>query len=156
MRKLSRKQKIAASTAVIVGIAGGGAAYAFWTSTGHGTGSASTGTSAAVDITQTNTISGLVPGGPAQNIALTVSNTSPTQVSVNAITPSIKSITNQDGTPATGCSSADFAFTPSAATSVPANGTASPTGATIALVNDTTRNQDGCKNVSVALNLDAA
>lgn len=51
MRKMTKKNKIAAAAASIALVAvGGGAAYAYWSTTGGGTGQAKAGTDAAVVI----------------------------------------------------------------------------------------------------------
>ena len=48
----SRKRVVVASLAAVVALLGGGAAFAFFSSTGTGTGSASVGSASAVSITQ--------------------------------------------------------------------------------------------------------
>lgn len=65
---------IAAAGALSLGVAG--AAYAYFTSTGSGTGSAATGSQTALTIQQTNTVSGLLPGGSAGTVNLKIVNTS--------------------------------------------------------------------------------
>jgi hypothetical protein len=60
MHKFTRKT-LAVSTAAVL-LLGGGAAYAYWTTTGIGDGTASTGTSTQVTVNQTSPPSNLYPG----------------------------------------------------------------------------------------------
>lgn len=142
-------------------LVGGGLAAAYWTTTGTGTGTGSVGTDAGVTVVQNSTVSGLVPGGAAQAIDFTVTNSS-------ASSPvTISDVTVGFGAFAAGCSAADFTLTqpskPSGGTPVviaggastafvsAAGGTATHgTGATIAM-NNTASNQNACKLSTVNL-----
>ncbi len=55
--------------AIIGAIAMAGAAYAYWTAGGSGTGSATTGTNAALTANQTSVIDNLYPDGPVKPIS---------------------------------------------------------------------------------------
>jgi hypothetical protein len=157
MSTFTRRRKVAAATIVAL-LAFAGAAFAYWTTTGSGTGSATTGASAAVTVTQTGSITGLVPGGAAQPVDFTITNPKTTKQFVTSVTYSIASIKNGGGTAATGCSSADFTLVqPTAINSdLIAGDTAfSPSHATIAMI-DSATDQDGCQNVTVNLSFTAA
>ncbi len=140
---------------------GGGMAAAYWTTTGTGTGSAGVGTDAGVTVVQNSTVTGLVPGGAAQPLDFTVTNSSAT-TSVQ-----ISSVVIGFGSFAAGCSAADFTLTqpskPSsgtpvtiagggnaAFTSAAGAGATAGTGAAIAMVN-TASNQNACKLSTVNL-----
>lgn len=147
--------------------AGGGAvvltgtiAFAFWSSLGTGSGAASVGTDAGVTVSQSNVVAGLVPGGAAQPIDFTVTNTS-TSAAV-----SITSVVIGFGSFPSGCSVADFtlvqptkpsvvvpvAIEPSASSAFTSGGSGATgaTGASIAMRN-TSVNQDACKLATVTL-----
>jgi hypothetical protein len=150
MLKFTRKR--AAAVGVIAALAVAGAAYAYWTTTGSGTGSATTGTDKAVAVTQTSTVSGLVPGGAAQAIDFKINNPSSTPQYISNVAVSISSIT-KDGSVAAGCSTDDFALVqPNAINKDLASGDTQfdNSGASLKMVNKST-NQDGCKGVTVNL-----
>ena len=147
------KKKIVAGAVVSIAVLGGSlAAYAYWTTTGSGTGTASTGTSSAITAVQTSTISGLRPGGAAQTLSGNFTNTTNSggSVYVTTVTASISSVSGGAGA----CSASDYTLA-NAAMSVGADipaGTAqgSWSGATIQF-NNTGSNQDGCKGATVNL-----
>lgn len=151
--KTKRSTLLVASLATAL-LVGGGVAFAYWTTTGSGTGSAASGTSSPVTVTQTNTITGLYPGGPAQDINLNIANSNDAAQYLAKVAVSVDSTTDQN------CTAADFTVTdatigaevPSGATNAYAG---SSTGATIKM-NDTSSNQDACKNVTINLAFDAS
>jgi hypothetical protein len=164
MRKLSKKTLAVATTVVL--LSGGGAAYAYWTTTGTGIGTATTGTSTAITANQTSTIGNLRPGGTPQVLAGNFTNpvvNGPQYVT--SVTVSIASVTKATGAPAGTCAEADYVLVPATGVmtvgaEVPASATTSGTwggagsgsaaGVTIAFVN-TVANQDACKGATVNL-----
>jgi hypothetical protein len=73
--QINKKRAAAVIGATAVGLAGAGVAFAYWTSTGQGSGSATTGSSTAFTVTaDTVTAGGLTPGGPSDTIHYTVHN----------------------------------------------------------------------------------
>jgi hypothetical protein len=161
-RTIPRKTLIATLAVSTVIVVGGGIAFAYWSTTGSGTGTVGVGTNTAVVVTQDGSPGGLVPGGAAQPIDFTVTNPS-------ATTPvQIRTVVIGFGSGfVAGCSAADFVLvqpskpsvgTPLALaagaslsfTSVGSATATAPTGATIAMVNSAS-NQDGCKSSSVPL-----
>jgi hypothetical protein len=141
-------------------VAGTGIAFAYWTSTGDGVGTATTGTSIAFDITsQAPEGDDLIPGGDAQTVDFTVANPNEGPQQLTALTVAVA---NADGTAwapvGGGCSADDYVVT------VPDNpapgqvaGNGEVTGqASITMVNSLTRNQDLCKNLVVPLYFSAA
>jgi hypothetical protein len=152
MKNTSRKQSVLGAVAAILLIAAG--AYAYWTSTGSGTGSASAGTTSAVTVNQTTTLSAMYPGDSAQTISGNFDNPNSGPVYVGTVTASIASVTKASGAPAGTCDASDFTLA-NAAMSVNAEvaaGTAkgSWTGATIKF-NNKASSQDACKGAAVSL-----
>jgi hypothetical protein len=137
-------------------IAGGGAAWAYWSSTGTGSGTATTATGASsLTLVQTSTITDLAPGGAPQAIAGTVTNNASNSAHVGSVTVSIGSVKQAAG--ATGsCDASDYTIADGIMTvnqDIAAGSSANFSGATIVFNNKTT-NQDGCKGATV--NLDYA
>jgi hypothetical protein len=139
----------------IVAIAGGlalvgGTAFAFWTQSGTGSGSATTDTTSALTVNQTGTISGLAPGVAPIELAGTFDNPNAGSVRVHAISVTISSVTGGAGA----CSAADYTVvSPSALdVDVPSGDGVSPWhGGSIVFKNDPILNQDGCKGATVHL-----
>lgn len=75
MSKLSTKSKAVIAGVAVVSLAGSGVAYAYWTTTGSGSGQATTGSNAAsLTVAQSGSPSLAYPGAPASTISATVSN----------------------------------------------------------------------------------
>lgn len=147
------KRTVAVTTATFM-IAGGGIAFAYWTSGGTGTGSADTGTTTGLVVTQSGTVSGLVPGGDAKDVAFTIQNPSTdTSVKVTSLALTIDGLNEQADADLDACTSADFTVTSPALPSaeIAAGATITVTG-TIKLDN-LAKNQNNCKGVSVPLKL---
>lgn len=147
-----RKALIAGAVALLM--IGGGAAYAYWTTTGTGTGSAQTGTVAAITVNQVGTITGMRPGAAPQPLAGTFNNPNSGPTYIATVTVTIGAITQTSGgATAAGCTAADFTLLQPTAVNqdVPAGiGQGTWGGGSIQFKN-TTSNQDACKNVTVAL-----
>lgn len=144
------KRRVAAAASVIALVAAVGA-YAYWTQGGTGTGSATAGSTSALTVNQTNTVTGLYPGGTAAALSGNFTNPNASAVTISSITASVSSVSNgaSDGSkPA--CTAADFSIGGSfGGTTVPAGpGTVgSWSGLTIQLLN-TAANQDNCKGAT--------
>jgi len=154
MRKPTKKSMAIVLSAAIV-LAGGGAAYAYWTAGGSGTGSASTAAgTTAVTAVQTSTVTAMKPGDTAQTLAGNFTNTNGGPVYVTSVTASIASVTKAGGAPAGTCDATDYTLaSPSMTVAAEvANGTAQGawTGATVKFNNKVT-NQDACKGATVNL-----
>lgn len=144
MHLLKSKKKIIALTAGMLVVGGG--AYAYWTTTGTGSGSAATGTVVGITVNQTTTVAGLYPGGPAETMSGTFTNTNSGAVYVAGVTAAL-------GTLPGGCVPADFtiAGTATVNANIPSGtGVGSWTGLTIAM-NNTSVSQDGCKASTIPL-----
>lgn len=161
MKKLSTVSKTrlgvaAAALLLLVGIAG--VAYAYFTTTASGSGSATVGSNTTLTITQTGSITNLVPGGPSLPVTYTISNPSANgNQSLGAVSATITSVT-----PTTGNTCATSNFTTSAAATavgeITAGSTYTPTSSTEPTVQmvETNTNQDGCEGATVNLTLAAA
>jgi hypothetical protein len=147
-----RARRVVALTAGLV--LAGGAAFAWWTAGGSGTGSATTGNVSALTVVQTSTISGLAPGLQAQTLSGNFNNPNSGPVYVASVTASIASVTDAGGNAITGCDATDYTLA-SATMTVGAevssgNAKGAWTGATLAF-NNKASNQDACKAAVVHL-----
>jgi hypothetical protein len=145
MRKLSLSKKTTAIVAAgILTVATAGGAYAYWTSQGSGTGSATTGTTTALTITQSGTVANLIPGGTAGALDVTASNSATFSQAIGNITAT--------PTYPTGCDASNWTITP--VTNGPTTVNASSTSdvihvATVALIDLPSVNQNACKGASI-------
>jgi hypothetical protein len=162
IRKMSRFSNMKLRTKIAVGatlgaaVLGGGGmlAFAYFTSNGSGTGSAGVGSSSPVTITQTGTVSGLVPNGPAQTINYKVTNPGSGSEYVNQVMVSVASISGAGTTTGPGvdaCTPSLFQITQGSAIATDVAGGASASGtATISLPDDG-NNQNNCQGATVNL-----
>jgi hypothetical protein len=149
---ITGRRIIAVLAAVVIVGAGGGMAYAYWSSTGDAAGSATTGTSTAFVVTTLPaTGAPLTPGGPAQSVAFTVANPSTGSQNLSSV---VATVANSDGSPwtaVTGCSAADYSVgTPDIVLGQIAPG-GSVAGTVAVSMNNLSSNQDACKGVTVLL-----
>ena len=151
MRK-SRKAIVIGGTvgALLVG----GAAFAYWSTSGDGTGSAATSAGApSLVVTETSNVTNMFPGDSAQNITGTVKNTAANSAYVTKVVVSIASVTQASG--ATGsCDSSDYTLDAAQMAvnkDIAAGATEPFSGATIQFKNKPATNQDGCKGATVHL-----
>lgn len=147
------KKKLVLTTAGLCLV--GGAAFAYWTATGSGSGTAGTGTTSSVTAHQTSTVSGMAPGDSAQSLSGNFDNPNSGPVYVTSVVVSISSVTKAGGASAGTCDATDYTLanaTMSVGTSIPAgNAVGSWSGATIKFNNLTSTNQDACKGATVNL-----
>lgn len=129
-----------------------GAAFAYWTTTGNGSGSATAGTSSPFQVT-TDAATGapLAPGGPAQTVAFHVKNNNAGVQRLQTVTVTVANADASAWTSVAGCSAADFTVgTPSFTAGDIAPG-ATVDGTVRVTLDNTGSNQDGCKNATVPL-----
>ncbi len=157
--RLTRKSKLILAGVATIAITGG-TAFAYWTTSGSGTGTAAVGTSAPVTVNQKagTTITNLTPGSLAQPIDFTIDNTATFNQTITTVTVSIVSITNQSTGP-NPCTAADFSivqpvFPYGDLTPGEHDFLSGDTGATLQLKN-TASNQDACKGATVNLKFNA-
>ena len=149
--KRATKRNLAIAGVTVLLLGGAGAAYAFWTAGGSGTGTATTGSNVEITANQTSPITNLHPGGTAQTLSGNFTNTNDGPTYVTSISVSVASVTPVGaGT----CIASDYVIAGSpiaVGTDIPAGTNVGAwTGATINFVNKAT-NQDGCKGATVNL-----
>ncbi len=149
MRINKNKTKVAVVAAALV--IAGGAAFAYWTAGGGGTGTADTGTSAALVVNQTSVVTDMAPGVAGQNLSGTFTNSNPGPSYVASVTATLGAVTGADGI----CANTNYLITNPVSTVNAEVVTGSTWGLTdtptVAFVNDPLVNQDGCKNAQVAI-----
>ena len=152
MRLMKRNKKTTAIlTITLLTVAGG--AFAYWSTTGSGTGNATNASSNGTVVLYAAFGNGLTPGA-STTVTYTASNANTSSLRVGTITPTV----SVDSTHVTaGCLAADFTIAPTASnTTVPANTIpASPVAAGSGTLSfaDTALNQDGCKGAVITLGL---
>lgn len=145
MRK--KRTAIAVGILALVAVVG---AYAFWTQGGTGSGSATAGTTSNITVNQTNTVTGLYPGGSPVTLSGDFTNLNSGPVNISSVTATVSSVSNgslNGSKPA--CTASDFSIGGSSGASTVPVGTnvGSWTGLTIQLLN-TSANQDNCKGAT--------
>lgn len=151
----TKKRKAVAG--LTVGFTAGilGLALAYWTTTGTGSGSATAGDTTGVVVNQTSTVSGLYPGGPAQPLSGNFNNPNSGKVYISTVTASITPFSSRTDLSKPACTQADFTLAGSPMTvgaEIPSGvGVGAWSGATIAMIDNPTANQDNCKTVSVPI-----
>ena len=148
MRKLSKKSRITAAVAGVALVAvGGGAAYAYWTTTGSGSGEATNAAGGGTVTLHATFDGGLAPGNQVA-VAYTADNATTSSTVVGALSANVT-------TNVAGCLPAWFEVTAVTSNSpVAANSTGTSVGSGVLKFNDsTTVNQDACKGAVVTVNV---
>ena len=154
MTFLKQKKGIAALVAVAVVAVGAMGAFAYWTTSGSGTGSVATGTTAGITVNETSASTNLFPGG-SKSLSGNFDNGNSFPVFVTAVTASVTAFTAQADNTKPACTAADFNVTGTATVGaqVPSgSGQGSWSGLTLNMVNSGA-NQDNCKGITVPLTL---
>jgi hypothetical protein len=155
--RITRTRALTAIAAVAV-LAVAGGAFAYFTTSGEGKGSATVGTSSAISLSQVGEVANLQPGGSAQPVDFKIDNSLSTKQFISTVKVSISSVEGPNVTGATPCTAADFELVqPHAINQDLASGVTefAPSGATIAMI-DSESNQDGCKEATVHLSFNAS
>jgi hypothetical protein len=146
------KKSVAVVAAAGIILAGASVAYAYWTSTGHGTGSATTGTSTDFTVASTAATGGpLTPGGPTETVAFTVTNPGTGSQNLSSVVVTVATSTGADWTAVAGCSAADYTIGTPTFTAGEITTLATVSGTVTITMNDLGSPQDGCKNATVPL-----
>jgi hypothetical protein len=108
-----RRIAVVGITAVMV-LASGGAAYAYFTATGSGTGAASVGSASSWEVTATSDTTGdLLPGSGSEILTFTITNEGSGDQAFNSVSATIISDNNGNvkagGSPVSGCMASWFA-----------------------------------------------
>jgi hypothetical protein len=168
MKRFMNKKVVAIGLAAGITLGAGGAAFAYFTSSGGGAGSVQTGSSVnGITITDnSSSLADLLPGVAAQDLTVTATNTAAQAQYVSGISAylTLSGVTAVDGYT---CSTADYLLDGTAGTSVTntvpiawtgqelaaTNGTADSAGTDTIQFNDSaTQNQDSCEGVTVTIN----
>jgi hypothetical protein len=155
MRFFGKKRAILALTVVATLVAAVGA-YAYWTTTGSGTGSATVASSNGTVTLHASFANGLTPGG-SKTVSFTADNAGSSNLYVGTVT-SVVSVSNayDATTNPTGCKASWFSIPAVGENQViPAgsNGLALTNSGTITFNDSGSENQDGCKGATVTLTL---
>ena len=141
MTFLKQKKGIVALAAVVVVAIGAIGAYAYFTSTGSGAGSATVGTSSTVNLSSP-LVGTLYPGSGTVPVTVTINNPGTGSQLVGTISGTV--------TDQAGCLGAWFTVAPIAYNAQVAGG-ASPTAATTVAMNNLAVNQDPCQGLTMAI-----
>ena len=154
----SKKSKVAVGATIAVLMLGGGAAFAYFSSSGSTTGAGLTGTSTAFTVSSAafGGSAFLLPGVGAQTVVFTVSNpTGAGHQILNGVSVAVAGAAGATWTPTSpnvGCSSADYTVT---VTTAPEYSDMAPgetrTGTATLLMTNRNVLQDFCKNAPVPL-----
>ncbi len=170
-RHMGKKIVVILATVVIAaGVAG--LAFAYFTDSGSGTGTAKVGTSTGWTVAQSGSYSGtMLPGAGTSVVTYTVTNASSGHQAIASAGKVTSAIVNDGGTPAlvksggsavTGCLASWFhAATPAAvgSPSYPidlASGASQDYTVDVTMDNSTTVNQDACKNITPDVTMSVA
>ena len=147
----TKKTAIISITAALV-LGGGGVAFAYWTSSGTGTGSATTGTSVALDVTSSApTGPALSPGGASQSVPFEVSNPGSGSQSLTSVAVTVAAEDGTEWIDTPGCSAADYTLGTPVVTYGPIAGGDSVSGTVSVTMNSLDADQDACQGVTVPL-----
>lgn len=155
MKRFMNKKVVAIGLAAGLTLGVGGAAFAYFSSTGSGTGQASTGSSAGLDISQTggsSDVTNLLPGGSAQTIHYSVKNNTTSAETVGQVTVAVTGVTSgsltgtdSQGNPITPCSTSYYHITQGAALNTDLQPGQSASGTATIAMSDGGVNQDNCQ-----------
>ena len=145
---------------VIAAVVIAGAAIAYWTAGGSGSGTAATSNgTGSLTVNQTGSLTAMYPGDSPQTLSGDFDNPTGNLVHVATVSVSISSVTKA-GNPVVGCDATDYTIVGSPMTvnaEVPAGvAKGSWTGATIQFNDKSAVNQDACKGATVNLSYSAS
>jgi hypothetical protein len=169
MRKITKKQAAVVAAATVAAVGAGTVGYAYWSTTGSGTGTASTDSGAASLTFAQSQIAAMYPGDAAQSFSVTVTNTAGNSAYVGHVKAYL-TVAQANGATGT-CSAGDYklgttatnvaAAPGTAASAIDLNWTAQELAKTsghadatgyIQFNDSSTANQDGCKGATVTVN----
>jgi len=153
----TKKRMIAVGLTAALAVGASGAAFAFWTQGGSGTGSATTGNTTGITVNQTSvTASSIYPGGPAEALSGNFDNSNSGAVSISSVTAAVHAFSSQADLGKPACTEADYAIGGSSGATVVPSGTGvgSWSGLNVSLLNGA-GNQDNCKGVTITIDYTA-
>jgi hypothetical protein len=157
MRKSTKILGALGASAVVLSTAG--VAYAYWSTSGTGAGSATTDAGTAnLTVTHVSAPTNMAPGVAAGSFAVDVTNNADATAMVNKVVVTISGVTKAPGAVGS-CTSSDYSLSgtlTNAAGQLAKNATAHFTGGSLGFNNDPLNNQDGCKGATVNLTYTAS
>jgi hypothetical protein len=160
----ARRRIAVVGVAAAMVLAGGGAAFAYFTASGSGTGSATVGSTGTWQVTQASSTGTLYPGSGSSVITFNVKNTGTADQQYSTATPTVDSDgsgniqTGGSSTSVSGCLAAWFSASVSSDTGVNTNvagGATVQVQVTVTMPTDSTDNQNACEgetpNVTLAI-----
>jgi hypothetical protein len=137
-------------------LAGAGAAFAYWTAGGAGTGNATSTAPSAIVVNQTTTVSGLYPGDTIALAGNFTNTTNPGSVFVTSVTATIGTFSTVAAFPALPpCTQADFTITGTSTVNTVAAGSEVIHGTNVGAwaglsitLTDSATNQDNCESLT--------
>jgi hypothetical protein len=158
-RRFIKRRKLAAFSVVAV-LAIAGAAIAYFTDSGSGTGNATVGTSGHFTVAQTGSTGTMYPGSGTSVLSFSITNNNSAEQSVSTVTnASVNADTNgyitenNGANSVAGCKASWFHI--DAATVTPADlatGQSTTGSVTVSMPADSADNQDNCKNATPDIN----
>ncbi|MHC6230006.1 hypothetical protein ACX5I6_09935 [Arthrobacter sp. MMS24-T111] len=145
---MTKKNKIAAvaMSAALVAV-GGGAAYAYWSTNGSGTGNAAASSGTKDVVLHTSFAADIAPG-ETRAVTYTADNPNTSSTVVGSLTPSV--VTSDPTNCLASWFTVDASNTP---TTVLANTTGTTVGTGTLTFKDTATNQDACKSATITVNV---
>lgn len=151
----SKTAVVVAGTAIAALV--GGTAFAYFTSTGTGGGTASVGTSTAFVITVKGPVGGpLYPGVGSQTFSYSVTNPGPGPANLASVVATINKDNAAGDVAAAGCKSADFTISISGDGPGVLQANQSNNGTGVITLKESGENQDACKGTSPGFTLTAS
>ncbi len=162
LRRFTKKRWVLPlSVVAVLAIAGG--AFAYFTSSGSGTGQASVGSSTAFTVNaSSDTSNSLYPGSGSETLTYTVHNPSSGAQNLTSTSASVASLNGdvtQGGTEVTGCKASWFSAVNTAPTPLPqdlAGGTSSSQGSVLVTMSDSGTNQNACEGAKPDITVSAS
>jgi hypothetical protein len=151
MKFIKSKRGLVTLSAVVAVLVASVGAYAYWTTTGSGTGSATNASSNGTLVLHASFANGLTPGA-TEPVSYTADNSNTSDLQVGTVT-AVVSIDSAHAT--AGCLASDYSVPSQAENQTIAHsstGTALTNGSTITFANSAL-NQDACKGAIVTLTL---
>lgn len=157
------RKRVSVVLGVVASLALAAGAWAYFTSSGSGTGSATVGAAGAWTVNASSATGGpLYPGSGSQSIAYTVTNAGSGQQSLAGTTATVKASSGnvtQAGTAVPGCLASWFTATNTAPTPLPqslAGGATSSGGSVAVTMQDSGTDQDPCQGVQPDITISAS
>jgi hypothetical protein len=145
MKRFLNKKVAAVGLAAGIILGSAGAAFAYFSGNGSGPGSAATGSITGTDlaISQTNTLTGLLPGGPTGTLDLTIKNNGSGSEEVGTVTGTVTAVTN-GSLSSEPCSTSFYTVAPVAVNVDLAAGASKNVSTSVTMADDG-NNQDNCQ-----------